>query len=131
MTTNIRDRLLKLRDRKTKTVFIKSLDADVRIQQIMESDRLAIMKAMVESGEPFQAYEAARYVAVALVDEDGNRLFADNEIDKIRDMPAGVVQEIYDAIDDHFEVRSDREPERLEDTEKNLQMTPDDVLQSV
>lgn len=130
MTKATRDDFLATCERQYRDVLIKPLGKTVRIRSVTEAERLEIIQAMLDDGEAFQSYEAARYVQMSVVNDDGDLLFSEAEIEQIRKMPAAVVCAIYEEIDKAFEVRSDKENDRIEDAGKNSQTTQDDASQS-
>lgn len=104
-----RDSFLALATRRYQTVTIPEF-GDVRIQSLSEGERA---KIETEAAKDNFATLRARLVAACLVDEDGTRLFGDDECEAIGRLDSRYVAPIADAINDHCEVI------QLEDAAKN------------
>lgn len=129
MTLVSRDTLLATAKRRFAEVTIEGLGT-LRIRSLsagdsskIEADTYADNKKKEGSGI---AKWKARHIAAAVVDEQGNRLFADKEIDTIQSFDRATVDAIYDAVAKHCGIDN----ETSEDAEKNSEATHDDYLPS-
>ena len=96
-----------------------------RIQSLTELERSRIEYSLIYSDDEEERAKAAceikaRWIAAALVDGDGNRIFADHETEMINQFDSRVVNVLADAIIAHCGVsKKDREA-----LAKNLSETP-------
>jgi len=71
---------------------------DVIIREFLTSDREQFEKMALNASGDGLSIMKSKMVAVSLINEDGHRLFGDDEIASISSMPSGVVETIFEAI---------------------------------
>ena len=119
--TATRDELLSTCKRRYRLAEIAGLPQPVRIQSLSEGERATIETKL--SGSDLSKLRAALVVR-CVVDEDGDRLFADEDVDQVLEMDSTIVSEISDAIQDHCATAE------IEELAKNSNGTPGDALLS-
>ena len=96
-----------------------------RIQSLTEAERSAIeySVAYTDGDEKEQAARRlkARWIVATLVNDDGDRVFTDNDVEFVNTIDSAIVSRLIDSIWDHVGVTKDDQ----EALEKNLETTPD------
>lgn len=90
------------KSKSAKMVHIEALQDDVYIRKISGSDRLKfvdLLKAAGDEKEDPQSLEMA--VSLGLSDEYGDRLFGDDELDQLSNLPLDALKEIALAMFQH------------------------------
>ena len=77
-----------------------------RIQSLTELERSMIELAIL-ADEAAKVTLKARWVAAAVVDGEGRRIFADQDVPAIMEMDSAVINVLVDAIVDHANVTND------------------------
>ena len=73
------------------------LGKTIRIQSMTELERVGIARTCAEGDR--RGEEAARSVVVCVVDAAGRRVFTDDQVGEVLSLPTGLIQQIYDEID--------------------------------
>lgn len=116
-----RDGILKLSKRRTMTLQVKAWGESVTIRALSAGE-LDHLESMIDAynRDPMAVTSRLRATAAAygLSDGTGNRLFGDDDIATLDDMPADGLTEIYNAV-----VRFNQRG-AISDAEKNSETTP-------
>lgn len=121
MATIDREDLVQFAKRRHTEVPFLQTGKKVRIQSLTERERAELESAIVErKGGSLRA----RIIAKSVVDEDGKRIFSDDDIPFIESLDSQVTSELYDAIDQHCGVI--RGQDDLETIGKNSEEIPED-----
>lgn len=97
----------------------------VRVRSLSEHERNTYELSYVkDDGKPDRAQAAnlrARFIALCLVDESGNRIVDDEK--SLLELDAGVIGELYDVCSEHCRIDKDA-TEEIKELEKNSGETP-------
>lgn len=85
----------------TKIIGIPRLGGKVRIQEMTGAQRAELDMIAAEAKTPKEAYKETKawIIIMSLVDEQGNRIFDDSQIDAIKSLPMKVQETINDEVD--------------------------------
>lgn len=114
MTSDIRDKLLGSVKRRYSTADIAGL-GQVRMQSLTELERAQIEQVATTDVTRMRAH----LIALSLVDDDGNRLFADQEVETILKMDSRLTGDLSTAVMLHV-----GRQDATEDAVKNSDGTP-------
>lgn len=116
-----RDDILKLTKRRTKKLRVKSWNKEVTIRALSagELDHVESMtQAFRDDPMAVTSRFRATVAAYGLSDASGNRLFSDDDIEALDDLPADGLTEV------QFAVMKFNESSAIEELEKNSETTP-------
>jgi hypothetical protein len=111
MTSNVRDALLASTKRRYTTTEVSGLGT-VRLQSLTELERAKIEEVASTDVTRMRAH----LIAFALVDDDGNRLFADLEVEQILKMDSRLTGDLSTAVMLHVG-RQDTTEDQLKNSE--------------
>lgn len=100
MSLKIRESILKRTERRYAEIEDVPTIGTVRIQSLSELERAKIEVKSRENWEQLRVL----LVAYACVDEDGNRLFGDADIENLEKVDSCIITLIAEAIEDHCSV---------------------------
>lgn len=85
----------------TNIIDIPRLGGKVRIQELTGSQRAELDIVAAESKNRKEAYKEVKawVVAMTVIDEQGNRIFSDSQIEAIKSLPSTVQDKINDEVD--------------------------------
>ena len=92
--------ILNLKDRAQKTVHVEQWGMDVTIQELGLTEGLAVMDnaASMEKEGKVTAAQIAQVVAWSIVDEDGNRVFSDDDVPELEKKNLKALMFLYQEI---------------------------------
>lgn len=105
MTTIDRERLLRFAKRRYKEVRADWIEpgAVLRIQSLTERERSAVEKSMKDESSVREAL-----IVAALVDDNGNRILSDENVEWLSTLDAQAIAAIVNAIGDHCDLQGTR-----------------------
>ena len=110
--------------RKYRAFFSPHIDKDIRIQSMTEFERLEIIRKSSEDGH--EGEQAARSMMLCVIDDNGKRIFSDDQLPMLLSLPTGLVQHVYDEIDKLCGIKPQTDTDKLKDAKKNSNPTTDD-----
>ena len=138
----IRDKIIKSKDYKNEKVHVEEWGVDVYIREMSSADRLEFRSKYLkkdeeenlildEKGDPIPDVEAAFTYAESLLvktlaDEDGKRIFSDDQVEELAQKSGTVLDVLYEKAAKLNNLRQSD----IEDLEKNLQPSPSAVSAS-
>lgn len=115
-----KDKFLDLIDRRYHQFSVERL-GPVRIQSLTEGERQRVVQKMIETNANAKVSDEIPWIiAASVVNENGERLFGDQDVPIINDMESGVIRAIYEEIDAFNQCKLEHEEERVEEAGKNL-----------
>lgn len=124
-----KDALLKAAARRYRDVEVDGLK--FRVQSISEGERSAIETDHAlaadddkKKRQAMQCYKS-RFIVSCLVDGQGNRIFADNDVETVKQMDSRITNRLMDAIEEHIGISA----EDSEALAKNSTPTGGDALE--
>ena len=102
--TATRDQILAADDLNTEEVFVDEWNLTVRVRELTGSERGSFQAAVAKADSSGQSSNVeidlrnlqVRLCAMTIVDENGNRLFADNELKVLGNKSARALQRVFD-----------------------------------
>jgi hypothetical protein len=127
-----RDQIFKASDLVTRTVAVPEWGGSVSVRALTGTERDAFEAAFIRfDGKgnklaPNLRNIRARLVAMSVVDENGNRMFADNDVDALSSKSASALQRVFEAAQE----LSGLSNSDVEEMAKNSEIVPSDVSTS-
>lgn len=95
MTLLSKDAILGVNDLATKDVFVKAWGGTVRLRMLTAGERAAIEDSQVKTGKIDWTDFKARIVSLSAVNEDGSRMFSDEDIVALNGKSAPVIDMLF------------------------------------
>jgi hypothetical protein len=96
-----------------KEVTLRNMEVPIRIRSLNDREWTEISSAAFKKDgtidKVMQASFAARLIVKCVVDEEGNRIFADHEAKELRTLDAGYVDELAGHIREHMGIKEPEE----------------------
>lgn len=130
MTLLTRDQILAADDIKTERIAVPEWGGDVIVRGLTAKERGRAIKACtrVVGNKPDTDFGAlqTQMMAIGVIDEAGNRLFTDNDVQALNGKHSGVIEKIFTAIAKLSGVAEDE----IAEMRKNSESSPTDDLNS-
>lgn len=97
-----REALLERTERRYAESYVEEIGL-IRIQSLSEFERAKIEKVAIETPEKLRAL----LIVFCLVDEEGNRLFSDEDVDAIGAIDSRTTAAVYTEIEEHLQPDAD------------------------
>jgi len=92
-----REAILKAQDLPQEEVYVPEWGGYVRVRGLTAAERDALESTMLQTnGQVRLENFRARLVAMSIVDEEGNRLFSDEDVDALGRKSAAALQRVFD-----------------------------------
>ena len=108
-----KDAILSAQDRKTEDVEVAEWGGTVRVATMSGSARDKWEAETYGDGKPKTEDFRARFVALCLVDEEGNRMFTDAEVGELSKKSAAALQRVF-AVAQRLNALTADEAEKIE-----------------
>ena len=127
MTTSLatKEMILGITDLKSQDVFVEEWNATVRVREMTGTERgifeASVSKVTTQGGSTNVEFDAhqlrVRLCALCMVDDNGQRLFSDHEVEKLGAKSARALQTIFDVASKLSGISDDSEEEALGESE--------------
>lgn len=111
-----RDEILAFQDRKTEVVHVPEWDSDVRIMEMSAADRESFERLVLRVNAESNKVESdisnlrSKMVAISVVDEDGKRVFSDEDVQALSLKHHDAIRRIYNAAMNFNMMGAESEP---------------------
>lgn len=90
--------ILDLQDRRTTEVFVEEWDTELTIRELDWDGGIEFIESLSGEQQFISAADAARVIAMSVIDENGELVFSGDDIPKLAKKNAKALRTIWDAI---------------------------------